>query len=104
MVGRDNAQGQKKEGFFNSLVIYTCWNLWKERNQRIFNNAQESALQVASRIKENIAQRKRALDRERLASWGSCCSCTSVCFFSPPLPPLSAELRPVHKPLFSFLN
>jgi hypothetical protein len=49
---------------FNGLVIYICWNLWKERNWRIFSNAQESALQVASRIKEDIAQRKRALERE----------------------------------------
>ena len=49
---------------FNGLVIYTCWNLWKERNRRIFNNAQESALQVASRVKEDNAQRKRALERE----------------------------------------
>jgi len=49
---------------FNGLVIYTCWNLWKERNRRIFNNAQELALQVASRVKEDTAQRKRALQRK----------------------------------------
>jgi hypothetical protein len=49
---------------FNGLVIYTCWNLWQERNRRIFSNTQELALQVASRIKEDIAQRKRALERE----------------------------------------
>jgi hypothetical protein len=48
---------------FNGLVIYTCWNLWKERNSRIFSNAYEPALQVASRIKEDIAQRKRAIER-----------------------------------------
>jgi len=45
---------------FNGLVIYTFWNLWKERNRRIFNNATETALQVAMRIKEDIDLRKRA--------------------------------------------
>jgi hypothetical protein len=48
---------------FNGLVIYICWNLWKERNRRIFNNAHESALQVASKVKEDIAQRERAFQR-----------------------------------------
>jgi len=48
---------------FNGLVIYTCWNLWKERNRRILSNVYEPALQVASRIKEDIAQRKRAIER-----------------------------------------
>ena len=43
------------------VVIYTFWNLWKERNSRIFNNAAESlVLQVAARIKEDIEERKRA--------------------------------------------
>jgi hypothetical protein len=45
---------------FNGVVIYTFWNLWKERNRRIFNNMTESAFQVATRIKEDIEQRKRA--------------------------------------------
>ena len=49
---------------FNGMVIYTLWNIWKERNRRIFNNAHESALQVALRVKEDIEQRKRAL------AWG----------------------------------
>ena len=49
---------------FNGMVIYTLWNIWKERNRRIFNNAHESAMQVALRVKEDIEQRKRAL------AWG----------------------------------
>ena len=54
---------EEKRGF-NGLVIYTLWNIWKERNRRIFNNIQESAMQVALRVKEEIEQRKRAL------AWG----------------------------------
>jgi hypothetical protein len=42
------------------MVIYTFWNLWKERNRRIFNNNYESVMQVAARIKDDIEQRRRA--------------------------------------------
>jgi len=45
---------------FNGLVIYTFWNLWKERNRRIFNNKMETVLQVAARIKEDREERTRA--------------------------------------------
>jgi len=45
---------------FNSMVVYTFWNLWKERSRRIFNNNSESAMQVAARIKDDIEQRRRA--------------------------------------------
>jgi len=41
-------------------MIYTFWNLWKEMNRRIFNNAAETVLHVAARIKEDIDLRKRA--------------------------------------------
>jgi PAS domain-containing protein len=44
----------------NGVIIYTFWNIWKERNWRIFNNATETVLQVATRIKEDIEERKRA--------------------------------------------
>ena len=54
----------KEKRRFNGMVIYTLWNIWKERNRRIFNNTHESAMQVALRVKEDIEQRKRAL------AWG----------------------------------
>jgi hypothetical protein len=46
---------------FNGVVIYTIWNIWKERNRRIFNGVFEMAVQVASRVKEDIEQQQRAL-------------------------------------------
>ena len=49
---------------FNGVVVYTLWNIWKERNRRIFTNTLETAAQVASRAKEDIEQLKRAL------TWG----------------------------------
>jgi hypothetical protein len=39
---------------FSRMVIYTLWNIWKERNRRIFDNTNESAMQVALRVKEDI--------------------------------------------------
>jgi hypothetical protein len=46
--------------WLNGMVIYIFWNIWKERNKRIFNNTSETGLQVAARIKDDIEQRKRA--------------------------------------------
>ena len=41
---------------------HTFWNIWKERNRKIFDNLIETVPQVAARIKEDIQQRKRALE------------------------------------------
>jgi len=46
----------------NGVIIYTFWNIWKERNRRIFDNLIQTGTQVAARIKEDIHQRKRALE------------------------------------------
>jgi hypothetical protein len=47
-------------------VIFTLWNLWKERNRRIFNNSHESALQVASRVKEDISTKEEGISCEEI--------------------------------------
>jgi hypothetical protein len=54
----------KSERLFNGVVIYTLWNVWKERNRRIFTDTFQTAAQVASRAKEDIEQQERALTWE----------------------------------------
>jgi hypothetical protein len=50
---------------FNGILIYIVWNLWKERNRRIFENTHMTAQQVASLAKEDIMQRRRAMNVAR---------------------------------------
>jgi len=45
---------------FNGMAIHIMWNLWKERNRRIFNNNSSTALQVAGRAKDDLVQYRRA--------------------------------------------
>jgi len=46
---------------FNGILIYIVWNLWKERNRMIFENAHMTAQQVTSLAKEDIMQRHKAM-------------------------------------------
>ncbi|KAJ1268382.1 hypothetical protein BS78_07G130600 [Paspalum vaginatum] len=38
-----------------SLIILVCWELWKERNARIFDRSEVPSFKVAARIKEEAA-------------------------------------------------
>lgn len=44
----------------NGLIIYVMWNIWKERNQRIFDHQFLTAHQVAIRTRENLAEYRQA--------------------------------------------
>jgi hypothetical protein len=41
---------------FDGLVVYFWWNIWKERNRRIFQNSGNDQLVVAHQIKEDVLQ------------------------------------------------
>ena len=42
------------------LLMYTVWNIWKERNRRIFEGASLPATRVVALIKEEIGLRQSA--------------------------------------------
>ena len=46
---------------FNGVLIYVVWNLWKERNRRIFENEHKTSEQVTYLANEDIVQRRRAM-------------------------------------------
>jgi hypothetical protein len=43
-----------------SLMIYTTWNIWKERNRRIFDGVTASPFRVLNLIKEELKLRRLA--------------------------------------------
>jgi hypothetical protein len=47
---------------FNGILIYIVWNMWKERNRRIFESTHMTAQQVALLAKEDIMQRHKAMN------------------------------------------
>jgi hypothetical protein len=51
---------QKKERA--AILIYTTWNIWKERNRRIFEGKTATPVRVLQLIKDEIALRQRACE------------------------------------------
>jgi hypothetical protein len=49
-----------------TLMIYTTWNLWKERNRSVFDRALLPPLTILSLIKEEVKPRALACGQELL--------------------------------------
>lgn len=49
---------------FNEVSIFIMWNLWKERNRRIFQNESSTSLTMALRTREDINQQRRACESQ----------------------------------------
>jgi hypothetical protein len=47
-------------------MIYTAWNLWKERNRSVFDRALLPPLTILSLIKEEVKPRALACGQELL--------------------------------------
>jgi len=52
---------KQEHRMFNGVLIYTVWNLWKERNKISFENKHKTTKQFAYLAKEDVIQRRRAI-------------------------------------------
>ena len=47
--------------FFDGLIIYFWWNIWKERNRRTFRQEQKTVTEITYLIKEDVQQFQQAV-------------------------------------------
>ena len=50
-----------------ALMIYTAWNVWKERNRRVFDQKSITPSEVLQLIKNEIMERKMACGAPELS-------------------------------------
>ena len=56
LVAKDN------KSFFDGLVIYFWWNIWKERNRRTFRQEEKTVTELTYLIKEDVQQFQHAIE------------------------------------------
>ncbi|KAF8690821.1 hypothetical protein HU200_041216 [Digitaria exilis] len=61
MLGAGNAQADHVQ-----LLVYTAWNLWKERCRRVFDNKGMSPANLVAIIQQDIALYKQAHTQENI--------------------------------------
>jgi hypothetical protein len=57
------AGSKKQQRIFAGIIFFFWWNIWKERNRRIFKGNEASFLQVAEQTNEAICIFGRAAGR-----------------------------------------
>jgi hypothetical protein len=55
-----NSLPKDRRARVSAIIIYTTWNLWKERNRRVFNNKSSTPSHVLALIKEEVQLRRLA--------------------------------------------
>ncbi|TVU09419.1 hypothetical protein EJB05_42891, partial [Eragrostis curvula] len=58
---------KKEKNEVAAVIIYTLWNLWKERNRRTFQNQSLQPNQVVKMVKEEMQMRELAYGQHQVA-------------------------------------
>jgi len=56
------AANDENRGRIAAILIYTSWNVWNERNRRIFQGTSQSPAQILSLIKQEMDFRRQACE------------------------------------------
>ena len=52
---------KESKSFFDGLIIYFWWNIWKERNKRTFRQEQKTVTEITYLIKDDVQQFQQAV-------------------------------------------
>ena len=53
---------KESKSFFDGLIIYFWWNIWKECNRRTFRQEQKTVTEITYLIKEDVQQFQQAIE------------------------------------------
>ena len=56
------AANDENMGRIAAILIYTSWNVWNERNRRIFQGTSQSPAQILNLIKQEMDIRRQACE------------------------------------------
>lgn len=53
---------KESKSFFDRLIIYFWWNIWKERNRRTLRWEEKTVTEITYLIKEDVQQFQQAVE------------------------------------------
>jgi len=53
---------KESKSFFDRLIIYFWWNIWKERNRRMLRREEKTVTEITYLIKEDVQQFQQAVE------------------------------------------